>query len=227
MERAFGASSLRLPAPCMVPGGAQAGQVFCPLVRASGHQGEACAQTGAHSVSGTGAVGQLCPEGCVHACVCSGVLVCVCACTYVLVHTHVCSCVHMCACVCSCVHVGECFFFLPQGASHQCRVFLLPPPPSPCSFFTTSDICLLMAVLPPTPPCPHLWQRVYVAILLGGCQLGVQVHPPTAAQSGWVREAGPLPLDTHLSFPLICVTEELLCAGLLWVLGSIPGSAEP
>lgn len=134
MERAFGASSLRLPAPCMVPGGAQAGQVFCPLVRASGHQGEACAQTGAHSVSGTGAVGQLCPEGCVHACVCSGVLVCVCACTYVLVHTHVCSCVHMCACVCSCVHVGECFFFLPQGASHQCRVFLLPPPHLPAPF---------------------------------------------------------------------------------------------
>lgn len=92
----------------MVPGGAQAGRVFCPLVRASGHQGEACAQTGAHSVSRTGAVGQLCPEGCVHACVCSCVLVCaqVCLCvhirararTYVLMCAYVCLCVLLCAC---------------------------------------------------------------------------------------------------------------------------------
>ena len=101
MERGFGASSLCLPAPCMVPVGAQAGRVFCPLVRASGHQGEACAQMGAHSVSRRGAVGQLCP---------------------------------VCAHVCSCVHVGVCFFFLPQGTSHQCRPSLLGLPLLPAPF---------------------------------------------------------------------------------------------
>lgn len=112
----------------------------------------------------------VCMLVCAHVCLC--VLRCACVCTYGLVHAHMCSCVHMCACVCSCVHVGECFFFLPQGTSHQCRVFLLPPPHLPAPF------------------------------------------------------SPPLPLDTRLSFPLICVTEELLCAGLLWVLGAIPGSAE-
>ena len=181
MEGGSGASSLCLPPPCMVPVGAQAGRVFRPLVRASGHQGEACAQMGAHSVSRTGAVGQLCPV-CAHVCLC--VLVCV----Y--------SCVHMCARVCMWVCV-----------SFSCPKALLAwAPSSPCSFFTTSDICPLMAVLPPTLPCPHLWRIVHVAIPLGGCQLGVQVHPLTAVQSGWVREAGPLPLNPHLSFPQICVT---------------------
>lgn len=208
MERGFGASSLCLPAPCMVPVGAQAGRVFCPLVRASGHQGEACAQMGAHSVSRTGAVGQLCP-------VCSCVLVCV----Y--------SRVHVCARVCSCVHVGVCFFFLPQGTSHQCRPFLLGLPLLPAPFSPPLIFAPSWQSFHPTPPCPHLWWRVHVAIPLGGCQLGVQVHPVTAAQSGWVREAGPLPLDARFSFRQICVTGELLRAGLLWVLRAIPGAAEP
>ena len=119
MEGGSGASSLCLPAPCMVPVGAQAGRVFRPLVRASGHQGEACAQMGAHSVSRTGAVGQLCP-------VCARVCLCVC--------THVCTCVLVCACVCSCVHVGVCFFFLSQGTSHQCGLFLLGLPLLPAPF---------------------------------------------------------------------------------------------
>ena len=194
MEGGSGASSLCLPAPCMVPVGAQAGRVFRPLVRASGHQGEACAQMGAHSVSRTGAVGQLCP-------VCARVCLCVLVCVY--------SCVHMCARVCMCVLLCACgcvfLFPVPRNFPPVWDV-LAWAPPSPCSFFTTSDICPLMAVLPPTPPCPHLWQTVHVAIPLGGCQLGVQVHPLTAAQSGWVREAGPLPLDPRLSFPQICVT---------------------
>ena len=123
MEGGSGASSLCLSPPCMVPVGAQAGRVFRPLVRASGHQGEACAQMGAHSVSRTGAVGQLCPA-------CARVCLCVLVCVY--------SCVHMCARVCMCVLLCACgvcfFFFLPQGTSHQCRLFLLGLPLLPAPF---------------------------------------------------------------------------------------------
>lgn len=64
----------------------------------------------------------------------SALCVLVCACACLCVCTHVCTCVLVCACVCSCVHVGVCFFFLSQGTSHQCGLFLLGLPLLPAPF---------------------------------------------------------------------------------------------
>lgn len=95
------------------PGDFKQGRRPCPLVRGFwAPRGGLGLRLKFHSVSRTGAVGQLCPEGCVRA--------------------HVCSCVRVGARVCACVCVWMCISSsLPHGASHH-SVGLsrgAPPPP--------------------------------------------------------------------------------------------------
>ena len=142
------------------PGEFKQGSRPCPLVRGFwAPRGGLGLRLKFHSVSRIGAVGQLCPEGCVRARVCS------CACE--------CECVHVCAHVCSCVRVDVRLFFpAPRSFPPQCRPFTCGPSPSFCTTLAHPPSLPSSAAKGPRG-CPPwrlpAWGRV---------------HQPAAAQSG-------------------------------------------